>query len=124
VLSIPNKTDYINPDSVNSLRELFQARVELSANKIAYEYFSSDEQYWKKISWRSCETLIQLWANALQKEGFKKGDRVAILIKNSLEWVIFEQASFACGLTVVPLYTDDRAENIAYIMVMLTLNVY
>jgi len=116
LLSIAKQTDYISPESVNNLRELFQARVELSANMTAYEYYSDTDHCWKKISWRSCENMIQLWASALKKEGFKKGDRVAILIKNSLEWVIFEQASFACGLVVVPLYTEDRAENIAYIL--------
>jgi long-chain acyl-CoA synthetase len=30
--------------------------------------------------------------------------------------VFFDQAALACGLVIVPLYTDDRPDNIAYIM--------
>lgn len=110
------KTDYISPESVNNLRELFQARVKRSADITAYEYFSAPEQNWKTINWQDCEDKIQTWANALKVEQYNKGDRVGILVRNSLEWVLFEQAAYACNLTVVPLYPEDRAENIAYIL--------
>ena len=44
------------------------------------------------------------------------GDRVAIMLRNCPEWVIFEQAALRLGLVVVPLYTADRPENAAYIL--------
>ncbi|MFN2349293.1 MAG: AMP-binding protein, partial [Thioalkalivibrio sp.] len=34
----------------------------------------------------------------------------------SREWVVFDQACLGLGLITVPLYTDDRPENIAYIV--------
>ncbi|PUD98606.1 MAG: hypothetical protein C3L25_11790 [Candidatus Sedimenticola endophacoides] len=43
-------------------------------------------------------------------------DRIAILCANRLEWVLFDQAALGMGLVTVPLYTNDRAENIAYIL--------
>ncbi|MGH8611515.1 MAG: AMP-dependent synthetase/ligase, partial [Gammaproteobacteria bacterium] len=44
------------------------------------------------------------------------GDRVAVMLRNSPEWVMFEQAALGRGFVVVPLHTNDRAENIAYMI--------
>ena len=44
------------------------------------------------------------------------GDRVAVMLRNCPEWVMFEHAALRMGLVVVPLYTADRAENAAYIL--------
>ena len=41
---------------------------------------------------------------------------MAVHLRNSKEWVYFDQAALACGLVIVPLYTDDRPDNIAYIL--------
>jgi long-chain acyl-CoA synthetase len=53
---------------------------------------------------------------AFAGEGLQPGDRVAILLRNCREWVIFDQAALGSGLVVVPLYLDDRPENTAYIL--------
>jgi len=110
------KTDFIHPDSLNNLHELFHERVNKSPDVTAYQYYKCDESSWKSITWSTCAQRIQRWASALNSLNLNSGDRVAILVRNSLDWVFFEQASFACNLVVVPLYTDDRAENIAYIL--------
>jgi long-chain acyl-CoA synthetase len=52
----------------------------------------------------------------LLREGLAKGDRVALMLRNCPQWVMFDQAAMSLGLIVVPLYTVDRAENIAYIV--------
>jgi long-chain acyl-CoA synthetase len=38
------------------------------------------------------------------------------MTQNCPEWVMFDQGALANGLVVVPLYTQDRAENTAYIL--------
>src|SRR5688500_3310325 len=38
------------------------------------------------------------------------------MLRNSPEWVIFDQAALGLGLIVVPLYTQDRPDNVAYIL--------
>ncbi|OOY42686.1 AMP-dependent synthetase/ligase, partial [Solemya velum gill symbiont] len=50
------------------------------------------------------------------RENLSAGDRVAILLRNCPEWVFFEQAALSLGLVVVPLYTDDRPDNVGYII--------
>ena len=38
------------------------------------------------------------------------------MMRNCPEWVIFDQAAYSMGLVVVPIYTNDRVENIQYIL--------
>jgi long-chain acyl-CoA synthetase len=38
------------------------------------------------------------------------------MLRNCPQWVMFDQAAMSLGLVTVPLYTVDRAENIAYIV--------
>jgi len=38
------------------------------------------------------------------------------MVKNSREWVVFDQAALGLGLVTVPLYVDDRPDNVAYII--------
>ena len=44
------------------------------------------------------------------------GERLALQLRNSPEWVVVEQAALGLGLVVVPLYLDDRPDSVAYIL--------
>lgn len=59
---------------------------------------------------------VARWQQALASEELQAGVRVALMLRNSPEWVMFDQASLSLGLVVVPLYTDDRPDNITYIL--------
>jgi len=54
------------------------------------------------------------WQAAYRREGFAPGDRVALALRNGVEWVAIDQAALGLGLVVVPLYVDDTADNIAW----------
>ncbi len=56
------------------------------------------------------------WQAALLRENLAAGDRVALMLRNCPQWVMFEQAAMSLGLVVVPLYTVDRPDNVAYII--------
>jgi long-chain acyl-CoA synthetase len=60
--------------------------------------------------------LAARWQAALAGEKLAPGERVAVLLSNSVEWVCFDQAAQSLGLVVVPLYTTDNPDNIAYIL--------
>ena len=60
--------------------------------------------------------VVARWKRALAKEQFARASRVAVLLRNSVEWVCFDQASLSLGLVVVPLYPSDAPDNIAYIL--------
>lgn len=108
-----NQQDYITPESVNNLSELFYERVKRSADKVAYRYY---DETWQEFTWQEITKKIELWHAAFRHEGLVKGDRVAIMMKNCPDWVIFDQAAYSLGLVVVPIYTNDRIENIRYIL--------
>lgn len=109
------KTDYIAPEKVNTLPGLLQERVHRSANKAAYAYHEADNG-WVDLTWENIAVQVGLIQQAIKLEQLNKGDRVAIMLRNCPEWVMFDIAAMACGLVTVPLYTNDRANNVAYVI--------
>lgn len=108
-------TDYITPEAANTLPGLLAQRVLRSTNSIAYGYHD-DENGWSDYSWQRVADLVADIQQAIKQEQLEKGDRVAIMLRNCPEWVMFDIAAMACGLVTVPLYTNDRAENAAYVI--------
>lgn len=108
--------DAITPEQAGNLHGLFLERVKRSPNKEAYRYFDLSNNVWESLTWQQMLTQVARWQAALAKEGLAKGDRVALMLRNCPQWVMFDQAAMSLGLIIVPLYTVDRAENIAYIV--------
>ena len=109
-------TSTIPSDVALTLPGLFRERVKRSPDAVAYRYYDQNLSIWKDSSWQEMECEVARWQQALQKESLGKGDRVAIMAKNCREWVMFDQAALGLGLVIVPLYTQDRAENATYIL--------
>lgn len=99
-----------------TLDNLFIQRAELTPNLTAYRNFNKAENSWQDYSWAETAQQVGRWQQALRQEELEEGDRVALNLRNSPEWVHFEQAALGLGLVVVPLYTDDRPDNLAYIL--------
>lgn len=106
----------LHPDTLGTLCGLFRARVAATPDQIAYRQFDETRDAWVSFTWVQVAAEVARWQAALTKEGLAPGDRVAVMLKNSVEWVIFDQAALALGLVTVPLYLDDRPENAAYIL--------
>ena len=105
-----------HPDDVITLHGLFQARVQQSPDRPAYRYFHDGDATWRTLSWREAAAEVARWRAALSQEGLSAGERVALMMRNRPEWVFFEQAALSLGLVVVPLYPNDRGENLRYIL--------
>ena len=111
-----NITDYISSASCSSLAELFLARVQKNPSGAAYLSCNKMSEKWQTVTWKEMAQTVGRWRNALDRENLKIGDRVAVMLPNCPEWVAFDQAALSLGLIVVPLYANDRPENIAYIL--------
>jgi long-chain acyl-CoA synthetase len=109
-------SDIIPLEAAEHLPGLFRERVRRSPEAIAYRHYIEAEQAWQDLTWQDMAEHIALWQTAMQQEGLKPGDRVGIMLRNCPQWVMFEQAALGLGLVVVPLYTNDRAENLGYII--------
>jgi len=109
-------TNFIPANIAGTLDGLFRERVHLTPDDIAYRHYSRSANEWRDLSWAQMANEVSRWQQALRQESLLEGDRVAILMRNCPTWVAFEQAALGLGLVVVPLYTDDRPDNIAYIL--------
>jgi len=106
----------LHPDALGSLCGLFRSRVAATPDQLAYRQFDEASKTWVSFTWAQVAAQVPRWQAALAKEGLVPGDRVAVMLKNSVEWVIFDQAALGLGLVTVPLYLDDRPDNAAYIL--------
>lgn len=94
----------------------FKQRVKISPNNIAYRYFDQKQKTWQATTWLEMSDQIGRWQAALKNEQLESGDKIAIMLSNCREWIMMEQAALGLGMIVVPLYPNDRADNVAYIL--------
>src|SRR5688572_23133186 len=98
----------------SNLSDLFLERVRETPEAPAYRQF--DGQRWSGFTWADMAREVGRWQAAMAAEGLVVGDRVALCLRNRREWVLFDQAALGLGLVTVPLYFDDRADNMAWCM--------
>lgn len=109
-------TTSLHPDTLGTLCGLFRARVAATPDQVAYRQFDEKRAGWVSFTWAQVASEVARWQAALVKEGLVPGDRVAVMLKNCVEWVIFDQAALGLGLVTVPLYLDDRPDSASYIL--------
>ncbi len=110
------KIDNISYEEATNLFQLFCARVRKSPDKLAYRYCEKNSDKWQTLTWSQMADHVAHWQEALRGEQLSPGDRVALMVSNCPYWLMFEQAAIGLGLVVVPLYTNDRSENVSYII--------
>jgi long-chain acyl-CoA synthetase len=98
----------------DSIADCFARRLADSPEATAYRYHDAASESWKAHTWSQAGALVARMRAALEREGLAVGDRVAIMARNGPDWVYFDQAAHALGLVVVPLFVDDRPDNVAY----------
>ena len=109
--------DHLIPvEAAVTLDGLFRERVKRTPDSIAYRAYNEQHNNWRDYTWAQIDHQVARWQAALEKDGIKADDRVAVMLRNCPEWVIYDQAALGLGSVVVPLYTQDRAENVAYII--------
>ncbi|MCB1949563.1 MAG: long-chain fatty acid--CoA ligase [Burkholderiales bacterium] len=106
----------ISVEQAKTLDGLFKERVLASPQEVAYRYYDDVQESWCVHTWETMNAHIARWQAALIRESLIPGDRVAVMMRNRPEWVMFDQAALGLGLVVVPFYTEDRADNVAYML--------
>ena len=106
----------ITVDTACTLDGLFRERVKRTPEAVAYRDYNQQHANWRDYTWAQIDHQVARWQAALERDGLKAGDRVAVMLRNCPEWVMFDQAALGLGLVVVPLYTQDRPDNVAYIL--------
>ncbi len=110
------KPRLITTEEAVTLGGLFRRRVELSPDAVGFRYFDCSSEVWRDLTWAQMARQVARWQDALVQEGLSPGDRIAVMMRNCCEWVMFDQAALALGLITVPVYADDRGGNVSYIL--------
>ena len=74
---------------------------------------TDDEPFRREITWAVFDEKANRFANLLLSRGIRKGDKVAILLYNCIEWLPIYFGVLKTGATVVPLnfrYSSDEIE--------------
>ncbi len=69
---------------------------------------------WIAVTWRQYSDQVANLGAALQKAGFKRGDRVAIMGDVSQEWLVADMATICVGGVMVGIYFTSSPEEVGY----------
>ncbi len=97
-----------------SLGELICFSCEKWASKTAALY-TIDGKF-ESITYRDFQQRIFQFAGALHHLGLKKGDCLALIAENCLEWAILDWAAQTLGIILVPIYPTLPKEQVSYII--------
>ena len=98
----------ISIDHVSSLVDLFEESCRKYADKVAYVSMG------REMTYRELDSLSRDFAGWLQAKGLKKGDRVALMMPNLLQYPVALFGTLRAGCAVVncnPLYTPRELEH-------------
>lgn len=101
-------------DDAPTLADLFNERCKRSPTGLAYIQYQDGD--WRQFTWEDTRREVARWQSAMVSDGLQPGDRIAIMCSNRREWVICDQAAQGLGMVTVPVYTNDRQENIGWIL--------
>ena len=91
----------------------------LEKAKITWKEYSliqpnPEESGRQELTWKEFDKKANRFANLLLSRGIKKGDKVAILLMNCLEWLPIYFGALRAGALAVPLNYRYTAEEIKY----------
>ena len=98
----------IDPARLRSLKQLLEETCARHADRDAYIFMGATMTYGQ------LDQLSRAFGAWLQQAGFRKGDRIAIMLPNSLQYPIALFGALRAGLIVVntnPLYTAPELEH-------------
>jgi long-chain acyl-CoA synthetase len=93
---------------LKSVHRAFDEATERAPDKAAVVF------YGRSISYRELREATDRLANALAARGVKKGDRVALYLLNSPQFIIAYFAALKCGATVTPISPVYTSHEVRY----------
>jgi long-chain acyl-CoA synthetase len=94
--------------------ELWDTAVRAAPDQPAYLEETADG--WRPISWDEASARVSALAQGLLARGVRHGDRVAVLSRTRLEWILLDWAVMSIGAVVVGLYPTSTAKECEYIV--------
>lgn len=106
--------DPISAARAADLPGLLRERVARTPDTVAYRECQAG--VWRALRWREIAERVARWRGALRAAGLERGDRVLVMLPNSVDWVCADLAALGLGLVTVPAFHNDRPGNVAYLL--------
>jgi long-chain acyl-CoA synthetase len=91
-------------------------RYALAQHRTTPAYLEEREDGWREVSWEEAHDRVDGLSRALLARGVRHGDRVAVLSRTRLEWMLLDWAIMSIGAVVVGLYPTNTASECAYVL--------
>jgi long-chain acyl-CoA synthetase len=97
-----------------TINHVFRNRTDQYRDRLAVEKKRNGR--WDSATWTQYYERARATGLGLAALGIEKGDRVALLSENRLEWLYTDMGALGIGACLVPIYTTLTAEEVAYIV--------
>src|SRR5579884_3005875 len=106
----------LRPESIGALNTLNDVVRVMRSYDLPNAALRRTPSGWESISSKQMYDWIVAFASVLRSYGIGKGDRVAIIAENRVEWAITDFACLGLGAVDVPIYPTLTAEQIVFIL--------
>jgi long-chain acyl-CoA synthetase len=97
-----------------SLAAMFISQAHRYANKELYRFAQGG--HWRPLAWSDALAQVREIAMGLVSLGIGRGDRVAILSNNRVEWHLVDWANICIGALTVPIYASSTSSQALHII--------
>ena len=88
----------------------------VAAGRAGPAYLVESEDGWTDVSWADADERVRAYANGFLARGVQKGDNVALLARNSLDWALVDFALAQIGAVGIPVYASSSARDVGYLL--------
>lgn len=109
-----NADFYPNDTALVEINPQLESQTHITWREYSLIESNQGEAYRREITWSEFSKRANRFANLLLSRGIKRGDKVAILLMNCIEWLPIYFGVLAAGAMAVPLNYRYTSEEIAY----------
>lgn len=100
--------------SEKTINDVFRNRVKKYGDRLAIE--KKQRGVWLSASWNEYYDRARAVGLGLYSLGIRKGNMVALLSENRLEWLYSDMGTLGIGAVVIPVYPTLVSEEVEYIL--------
>ena len=115
---LPIDRDWNNPtdDDPRTLYNVMENAVSWNGDSPLFGYIPGPEQPRIHVTYNEFKGLVDSCARSLRNRGVTSGDRVAMILNNSVEWAATSYAVNALGAAYTAMYTHQHGSEWDYII--------
>jgi long-chain acyl-CoA synthetase len=102
------------PPKFTSLVDMFEKSCQTYASRDLFGF--KKDGAWQWVSYAETRRRVDLARAGLAALGVARGDRVAIIANNRVEWAVMAYATYGLGGAYVPMYEAQHMEEWAFIL--------